>query len=183
MTPTACIAFICLVARRSSPAPPLLLFCPGNAAYKEAFASCLTLLFESARHDAGVSEITAVLEDASWPSDSIAQFTQLYTQHKDALRHGARVAATPLPALGSLSSTSFPSIIDVSWRVDDYLRSDALDQVRLPNYLVTLTTTNTAQPNQTTQTNQVPFACNFQQLQDLLAKLKDAQKQIQQRVE
>jgi hypothetical protein len=128
---------------------------------------------------------SAVLEEASWPSDAITQFTSLYTQHKDALRHGASASSTPLPSLGALSSTAAPSIVDVSWRVDDYLRSDAIDQVRLPTYLVSLTTTIPASTNasQAPATTAVPFSCNFQQLQDLLAKLKDAQKQIQQRVE
>lgn len=79
-----------------------------------------------------------------------------------------------------------PSVVDVSWRVDDYLRSDAIDAVRVPSYLISLTTLQPVGGSNSggeAATTQVPFACNFQQLQDLLAKLKDAQKQIQQRVE
>lgn len=131
----------------------------------------------------------SVLEDASCPSDAASQFSTLYTQHKDVLRQGAAsasAAAVSLPSLGSLSSTVVPSIVDVSWRLDDYLKSDSMDQVRQPVYLVTLTTTTPAQANGAASgpaTRPVPFECNLQQLQDLLAKLKDAQKQIQQRVE
>jgi hypothetical protein len=130
------------------------------------------------------SVCSAVLEEAGWPSASISQLIGLYAQQKDALRSGSSTSSPPLPTLSTLTSTSAPSIVDVSWRVDDYLRSDALDQLRLPNYLLALTTTQAAVngvPN--TQQSQVTFSCNLQQLQDLLAKLKDAQKQIQQRVE
>jgi hypothetical protein len=30
---------------------------PGTVAYKEAFASCMTLIFEAARHDAAVTDV------------------------------------------------------------------------------------------------------------------------------
>lgn len=153
---------------------------PASASYKESFASCLTLIFESARHDAGASDLTTVLEEAGWSADFISQFNTLFAQNKEAIRTGSSTSSPPLPSLSSLSSTSAPSIIDVSWRVDDYLRSDSIDAVRLPSYLLALTTTSNDANN---NNNQVKFACNFQQLQDLLAKLKDAQKQIQQRVE
>lgn len=127
----------------------------------------------------------SVLEDASWPTSSITHFTTLFSQHKDALRHGSSASSTPLPSLVALASTAAPAVVDVHWRLDDYLKSDAADQVRLPTYLVSLTTAPpaTALGSQPPSTVEVPFACNFQQLQDLLAKLKDAQKQIQQRVE
>jgi hypothetical protein len=74
--------------------------------------------------------------------------------------------------------------------VDDFLRSDVVDSVRQPSFLLELhaqaplTPEEQAQGGKTDQgVHNIPFACNFQQMQDLLAKLKDAQKQIQQRVE
>ena len=133
-----------------------------------------------------------VLEECSWPSSAVSQLTGLYSAHKDAMRCGSAAsasaaAASSVPALCSLSSTAVPSVVDISWRVDDYLRSDAIDAVRVPSYLISLTTLQPLSGSgggaAEATTAQVPFACNFQQLQDLLAKLKDAQKQIQQRVE
>lgn len=169
-----------------------------SVAAKSAFAGLLTLIFEAARSDASAADITHVLEDASWPSAGVAQMSTLFTAHKDALRLGSAsatasssssapaVAGAAVPSLSSLSSTSFPSVVGVSWRLDDYLRSDAIEGVRLPSYMISLQTQQQQQSNGGPiegATEQTPFACNFQQLQDLLAKLKDAQKQIQQRVE
>jgi len=170
-----------------------------GAAAKSAFAGILTLVLEAARNDASASDITPILEQAGWPSSASQQLSQQYAAQKDALRLGSSAAiavaaasaggssAALAPPLASLSSTAFPSVVGVSWRVDDFLRSDVLDGVRQPAFLLELqaqtplTAEERAQGKEGVHT--IPFACNFQQMQDLLAKLKDAQKQIQQRVE
>ncbi len=143
-----------------------------------------------------VSLGSPILEQAGWPSAASSQLASFYSSQKDALRgtSGAASAASVAPPLSSLSSISFPSVIDVAWRVDDYLKSDVLDAVRAPSFLVELTVQGpvtsvaaaSAAGSAAQQDNglqRIPFTCNFQQMQDLLAKLKDAQKQIQQRVE
>jgi len=137
-----------------------------------------------------------VLEQAGWPSTASTQLLSLYSERKDALRGSSTAAAAPtssaVPSLSSLSSTAFPSVIGVSWRVDDYIKSDTLDALRQPSFLLELQAQGPASTSRLggaaeqaadSGVQRIPFTCNFQQMQDLLAKLKDAQKQIQQRVE
>jgi hypothetical protein len=161
--------------------------------YKAAFGALLTLILEAARSDAAPADLTPVLEGAGWSSAAISEVVAQFGANKETLRGGAAAspsaAASAIPAaasaalpLSSLSSTSFPSIVGIEWRVDAYLRSDALDAVRAPSFLLSLQTQQPGAPAGAAP-QCIPFSCNFQQLQDLLAKLKDAQKQIQQRVE
>ena len=137
-----------------------------------------------------------VLEECSWPSSGVSELSGLYAAQKEALRSGSAggaaavpvgatgAAAAAVPCLSSLSSTAFPSVVDVSWRVDDYLRSDAVDAVRVPTYMLSLTVLQPQSGNGAApQTQQLTFSCSFQQLQDLLAKLKSASATIRQRVE
>jgi hypothetical protein len=151
-----------------------------------------------------LSLCSTILEQAGWPSSASQQLSQAYAAQKDALRgtssssssasaaasaaSSAAPAALAAPSLSSLSSTRFPSVVGVSWRVDDFLRSDVVDSVRQPSFLLELhaqapLTADEQAQGKTDGVHNIPFACNFQQMQDLLAKLKDAQKQIQQRVE
>lgn len=68
-------------------------------------------------------------------------------------------------------------MVDISWRLDFFVKSDSLDAIRTPLYFITL---KTQQPDGSLK--DVKFTCNLQELQDLLFKLKDAEKQVSSRV-
>ena len=72
------------------------------------------------------------------------------------------------------TSINFASIVDISWRLDYYVKSDLLEQVRQPVYFLTL---KTQQPDG--RLGEVQFTANFQELQDILGKVKDAIKQVE----
>jgi len=167
---------------------------PSSVEYKEAFSSVLTLLLEAARQDASSSDLTQLLEECGWPSAETQQLATGYCEQKDALRGGALAAApsssvaSSLPSsvnLSTLSTTAVPSVIDVQWRLDAFLRSDTVEAARQPTYIVNLSTNGNGHGSNSNGSKEgnIQFACNLQQMQDLLAKLKDAQRQIQQRLE
>lgn len=105
---------------------------------------------------------SAVLEDSKLPEARIKFFVALFEQYKPSLR--SMLAAT---------SFSFPSIVAFKWRMDYYLKSGALEQIRQPVYFIQL---KTQQADGSTK--DVEFSADFNELQDFLFKLKDAQNQV-----
>lgn len=180
-------AFVCVAAATAASLLPrrCCSFGPGvDARWKAALASLLSLILDAARLDAAPSDLQSTLEDCGWPAGGaeVQAAARLYAQHKEALRIGGTHAIPPLPSLHTLSSTLYPSIIDVHWRVDDVVRADPAappSALHQPHYRLQLTTTTPG----SAATTEYAFSCTLQQMQDLLSKLKDAQKQIQQKIE
>jgi len=131
---------------------------------KLAFASTLSLVLEAARHDAPTSEVTTALEESKLSDDRIQYITKQYEQQKDAIRKA-------LSSIGSVGGASH--VVGLKWRLDYHIKSNLLEQVRVPSYMITL---NTQQPDGTLK--DIQFSCNLEELQDLLYKLKDAEKQV-----
>ncbi len=75
--------------------------------------------------------------------------------------------------LGGLS-VSFPRVCGIDWRLDYYIKSNAIEKVDVPVYFVCL---KVKQPDDTVR--DVPFSSSLQELQDLLSKLQDAAKQVE----
>ena len=105
-----------------------------------------------------MSPCSPALEEAQLPQDRVQLFITGYqhlsaTIRKDLLR----------------MSPGFPGLVGVEWRLDNYMKSDALERVKAPTYFVKLKTRVAGGAEK-----DVEFTCNFQELQDMLAKAKDA---------
>jgi hypothetical protein len=80
----------------------------------------------------------------------------------------------PRSTLASLGA-SFPRIIDVSYRLDYYIKSNSVERVDVPVFFVAL---KVQQPTDNS-VRDVQFSASLQELQDLLAKLQDAAKNVE----
>lgn len=69
----------------------------------------------------------------------------------------------------ALSSISFPSVVDIKWRLDYFVQSNLLEHNRSLLYLVSLTTRETDG-----SLRSIDFNATLEDLQDLLANCKDA---------
>ncbi|TWW71104.1 COMM domain-containing protein 3 [Takifugu flavidus] len=66
-----------------------------------------------------------------------------------------------------------PRVNDVSWRLQHHIKNAHLDRVNEPFYTISLKTENQG------SLEDINFTCTVEQLQDLLAKLKDAAKSVE----
>lgn len=108
-----------------------------------------------------LSICSSILEDCKFAPDRIDAFKTLYIENKPQLRAN----------LGRVRS-SLPHIVDVDWRLDYYIKSNQMERVDKPVYLIGLKT----EKSDEVQTKEIQFACTQEQLQDLVSKLKDASK-------
>ena len=65
-------------------------------------------------------------------------------------------------------------MVDVDWRLDYYIKSNTVERVDVPVFFVALTVQDADD-----STRVVQFSASLQELQDLLAKLQDAAKNIE----
>ena len=110
---------------------------PDNLASKQAMAAITIIALEGAKHDATSSELTcahsprcqlplillvvgcrSILEEGKLSPAQIKSFVTLFSQNKAAIRE----------SLLSATALSFPSIVDVEWRLDYYVKSNSLEQ-------------------------------------------------------
>lgn len=130
---------------------------------KEAFAALTAFYLEAARVDADVTALSTVLEECKISTDRAEAIAATYTER----RHEVRAA---LERVGS----SPPHLVDVHWRLDYYLKSNHVERLNRPEFLLELTTHATDG-----STQPILLACTQDQLQDLVAKLKDASKSLE----
>jgi len=126
-------------------------------------AAAVTCLLEAAKHDLAAEQLAPILEENKLPDDKAKPFLSAYAQMKQEIR-----------GILGRTSFSFPQIIGIDWRLDLFVKSDMLDQVKTPLYFLTLKTRQNDG-----SIKDVQFTCNLQELQDLLAKLKDSAKQVE----
>eukprot|EP01106_Pelomyxa_sp_JSP_P015863 TRINITY_DN563_c0_g1_i1.p1 TRINITY_DN563_c0_g1~~TRINITY_DN563_c0_g1_i1.p1 ORF type:complete len:111 (-),score=26.93 TRINITY_DN563_c0_g1_i1:139-471(-) len=76
----------------------------------------------------------------------------------------------------NLSRTTFhfPQVVALDWRLDYYIKSSSIERAPAPVFFVRLTTLETGGKQ-----GLVEFTCTWEELQDLLNKLKDAAKQLE----
>ena len=67
------------------------------------------------------------------------------------------------------SSFHFPHIIDVKWRLDYHIKSARIEKVDEPVWIINLKTID-----KDGEPKDVEFSCNREEMQEFLAKLKDA---------
>lgn len=68
----------------------------------------------------------------------------------------------------SETSSSFPHLVDVSWRLDYFIKKDTISRLNKPVYTIALKT------KQEGKTKDITFTCTLEQLQDLVNKLQDS---------
>ncbi|CAF0807561.1 unnamed protein product [Brachionus calyciflorus] len=135
-----------------------------EAELKEITAAFYTLLAELARHDVDVNSASTFLEDHGFSNEKIKIFTELYQEKLQIIR-----------LFLSSSTSSFPHIVDVSWRLDYCIKENNLERINEPIYLIELKLEVPGQSNLTS----LKFSCTVEQLQDLVFKLKEASKSVE----
>lgn len=107
----------------------------------------------------------SVLEDVDVPESRIVHLCRLLEQNRAAAR----------AHFGQLGDLGFPELMGVEWRLDYQLKSELVEQARAPMYFVTLK----YQVGGGVAHKEQQLTCSHAELQDLLAKIKDALKQAE----
>jgi hypothetical protein len=104
----------------------------------------------------------------------------LYSTAKEAIR-----------TLLSTTNFHYPHITGIDWRLDYFMKSNAMEKVNTPVYMLSFETKKPQHldvdegesffhfVNDVEDTDKVEFSCTLEQLQDLLNRLKDAAKQVE----
>eukprot|EP01116_Phalansterium_solitarium_P004254 TRINITY_DN15200_c0_g1_i1.p1 TRINITY_DN15200_c0_g1~~TRINITY_DN15200_c0_g1_i1.p1 ORF type:complete len:218 (+),score=70.27 TRINITY_DN15200_c0_g1_i1:36-656(+) len=140
---------------------------------KQGHAALLSLFLEGAKLNSDAVVLKEVLDGAKFDEERVAFVTQAFTESKTALR-------THLSTVGF----NFPAIVGVDWRLDYYIKSNTLEKINVPLYLIAINTKKnkdasaSEDPDSSTE-EQIKFTCSLEQLQDLVTRLKDAVKQVE----
>lgn len=129
-----------------------------EAEKKQLYGALVALSLEAARHDASEQEIGNLVEDRL-TKERLSIFTELFNQAKSQIR----------TQLSRTSSSRFPTIVEVQWRLDHHVQNNRVEGVRAPTYFISLTVQD---PDG--QLREVEFGASLEELQDLFAKCKDA---------
>ena len=132
---------------------------------KQAHAAVASALLAAAKEDADAETVESTFVDARVPPTIAKSAAELYTGAKDRLRS---------ELLAHVSSVRRPRIVDVEWRLDYYLKSNSVERVNIPVYFVKLITVDAEG-----KPGKVEFTCSIEELQDLIASLRDATKQTE----
>ncbi|EGG17012.1 COMM domain-containing protein 3 [Cavenderia fasciculata] len=132
-------------------------------AIKQTYSALITFILESMKLNIDNDTISSILEEQKLTSNRINVIIQYFTNNRTKLRKYL-----------SITNFHYPHIIDVNWRLDYFMKSNSIEKVNTPVYMINLTT-----EKEEGQKGQVEFACTLDQLQDLVFKLRDAQKQIE----
>uniref|UniRef100_A0A6B2LK83 COMM domain-containing protein 3 n=1 Tax=Arcella intermedia TaxID=1963864 RepID=A0A6B2LK83_9EUKA len=124
---------------------------------KVAYASLVSFIFEFAKLDLDPTSIQEFLTEHNFSESQSAHFISTFQLYLPTIRR-------------QLASTSFhfPHIVDVEWRVDHTVKSDTLEKIGGPTFFVKL------KVREKGLLKTVEFTANFEQMQDLVRKLKDA---------
>lgn len=133
----------------------------GPALVKLAFYSLVTLFVEAAKHGIDAALLQSLLEDCHFSNERISFVSKLYEERKPSIE-----------LLLKRISFDLPHVVDVNWRLDYCIKSDVIEKIEQPTYLVTLD----VQGNGRSETEQVAFNCTVDELQDFVVKLKDGVK-------
>ena len=120
---------------------------------KQVYSALVNVALEAARHDLQGSDVRAALDD-KLEDDQKDVFVTAFDGARTSIRE----------QLARSTSSMFPSIVDISWRLDYYVQNNLLETIRAPAYFISLTT---QQPDGTL--GKAEFSANLQELQDLLA--------------
>eukprot|EP00026_Physarum_polycephalum_P005994 Phypoly_transcript_06033.p1 GENE.Phypoly_transcript_06033~~Phypoly_transcript_06033.p1 ORF type:complete len:198 (+),score=24.07 Phypoly_transcript_06033:1067-1660(+) len=129
---------------------------------KQGHASLSEFFLEAAKLNADPSVLSGILEEHKVAAGHQTYLLDQYKTLRPLLRK-------------QLAQTLFhpPKVVDVDWRLDYFLKANSVEKINVPIYRIVLLTTK-----QDGTTGPVELACTLEQLQDLVAKLRDATKQI-----
>eukprot|EP01105_Mastigella_eilhardi_P008358 TRINITY_DN2032_c0_g1_i17.p4 TRINITY_DN2032_c0_g1~~TRINITY_DN2032_c0_g1_i17.p4 ORF type:complete len:256 (-),score=95.05 TRINITY_DN2032_c0_g1_i17:91-858(-) len=134
-----------------------------QAAVKQAHAALASVLLEAAKENLDTAALRGVLEDQSVSPALIDAACARYEQRLPALRRAL------------LRSTfHFAHVLSLDWRLDYCVKSRAVESAPAPVYSVRLNTLEHGG-----KPGVVEFCCSWEELLDMLNKLKDAAKQLE----
>uniref|UniRef100_A0A8C4R3H3 COMM domain-containing protein 3 n=1 Tax=Eptatretus burgeri TaxID=7764 RepID=A0A8C4R3H3_EPTBU len=135
-----------------------------GATLKLCHFGLMGLILEAARHAMEPTELGELLDEYKFSMECKRVFTSAYQMHFEKLSDVLRAL-----------SPSSPVLTDVSWRLGYSIRNNFLHRVDQLNYEIMFHSENMMSPS----SKDVSFSCSPEQLQDLIAKLKDAMKSIE----
>ncbi|XP_041102491.1 polycomb complex protein BMI-1-like [Polyodon spathula] len=131
---------------------------------KHCHVAATTSILEISKHNADKSTLSTFLEECKFDGERIDIFYSEYQKNQTKLEN----------LLGSLGRCP-PHICDGSWRLEYQLKNSHVHKVNQPAYLITLNVENRGSRS----TGDINFTCTMEQLQDLVAKMKDAAKSLE----
>jgi len=136
---------------------------------KHCYSSLVSFILESAKINADPLILKGVLEQENVDSQRIEFIVNLYSNTKEAIR-----------ILLSTTNFHYPHITGIDWRLDYFIKSNSMEKVNNPVYMISLETKKSKQlGTDGNDTENVEFTCTLEQLQDLLNRLRDAAKQVE----
>ena len=142
---------------------------------KEAGAALSTLLLEAAKHDASSTDLLEALEEGDefvgGVDDRWEAVGKKYEEIKPKLRQ----------ILGSIGR-HFPTVTEAGWQLDYVVRDSLVDRRGETRFIVAMSGPTDGPTDGQTEgrtDGQIRFACTVEQLQDLVAKLKNACKGLE----
>jgi hypothetical protein len=127
---------------------------------KQIYAGLVTVILEAAKRKLDSIQFKEYLEGYKFPQERVDFICQRYAEKFNVLRTNL-----------SQSQFQFPHIVDVQWRLDYFIKSNAVEKINQPVYLIKLRT----KQSPAGESKDFEFACTLEQMQDLVAKLKDAE--------
>ncbi|KAG7187941.1 hypothetical protein KM043_013903 [Ampulex compressa] len=129
---------------------------------KRAFTDIVCLFVEAARHDLDGNTFGGFLANKHINGQRGKILNETYVSSK-----------TDIQAQLELIGSNPPHIVDVSWRLDYCIKSSSCDSLAEPLYHIQLNT------KEHQGLRYVTFTCTIQQLQELVAKMKDASRHLE----
>jgi hypothetical protein len=135
-----------------------------------SLSSLLSLfLLECSRSSLSTGEIVDYLVERQFPASKLSLLERSLVRHRTALRD----------QLSSHFVKSFPALVGASYRLDHVITSNLKEEIREPRFQIQLKLADKSESNDQQKPGQFEFTASLPDLQDLLAKVKEAVKQAQ----
>lgn len=129
-----------------------------KASFKAAYGGLASFIVECVKTDASADGLTAALAEYGVDGERAALVAKLFADNAPRLRDVHAAAGIALDR-----------VVDVEWRLDYHVQSSGVGKVHKPLYFVKLKVAEAGGG-----LRDVDFTCTLQQLQDMLARLKEA---------
>lgn len=131
---------------------------------KDVYTGLAILIAEGIKNDISAEGMRAYLEECNWDENKINLLLETYCKCKH-----------PHIAIAQKIGLNLSNIVDVDWRLDYYIKNKDIDKVNQPCYIIKLKVELQGKTN----LEEITFLCSFEELQDLVSKLKDICKTIE----
>jgi len=154
-----------------------------NGVLKEASAALSTLFLEAAKHDLTSTELSDALDEEDDVEDEVVVGSRRAYLNDERRESVVKKYEALKPRLrGNLASIGrhFPLVADAEWKLECVVRDNFVDRRGELRFVVTLRGRDGEEGGQTDVGQEdIRFACTVEQLQDLVAKLKNACKGLE----